>query len=156
MYRYRTYTLYSTVHCMCICIVYVYNLQVLQHTEERCRQMLYRQWLSMAQPILKLVVFLVEMRFHKWVFSVEVRFHGLVFELRFHGLVFELRFHGLVFELRFHGLVSFVELRFHENKNVLRQHSGKQKCPETTFGEIKMSWGNIRGNKNVLRQHSGK
>ena len=138
MYRYRTYTLYSTVHCMCICIVYVYNLQVLQHTEERCRQMLYRQWLSMAQPILKLVVFLVEMRFHKWVFSVEVRFHGLVFELRFHGLV------------------SFVELRFHENKNVLRQHSGKQKCPETTFREIKMSWGNIRGNKNVLRQHSGK
>ena len=93
----------------------------------------------MAQPILKLVVFFVEMRFHKWVFSVEVRFHGLVFELRFHGLVFELRFHGLVFELRFHGLVSFVELRFHENKNVLRQDSGKQKCPETTFGEIKMS-----------------
>ena len=138
MYRYSTYTLYSTVHCMCICIVYVYNLQVLQHTEERCRQMLYRQWLSMAQPILKLVVFLVEMRFHKWIFSVEVRFHSLVFELRFHGLV------------------SFVELRFHENKNVLRQHSGKQKCPETTFGEIKMSWGNIRGNKNVLRQHSGK
>ena len=75
----------------------------------------------MAQPILKLVVFLVEMRFHKWVFSVEVRFHGLVFELRFHGLV------------------SFVELRFHENKNVLRQDSGKQKCPETTFGEINMS-----------------